>query len=171
MAGRTPVTTDVVGSGSASRTAAPVGDPKSGPGVEASGEPTLSDYQRAAALRAAIRAFLRRGEEAARRAGLTPRRQLLLLMIKGAPDGSERATVSDLAVRLRLAQNTVTELVTRAEEAGLLRREGSERDGRVVYLRLTPEGESRLAATVAELRADRANLAKVLSQEHELQAG
>ena len=49
----------------------------------------LADYQRAAALRAAVRLFLRRGEQVARAAGLTPQRQLLLLMIKGAPDGSE----------------------------------------------------------------------------------
>jgi DNA-binding MarR family transcriptional regulator len=130
-------------------------------------DPTLADYQRAAALRAAVRAFLQRGEQAARRAGLTPQRQLLLLMIKGAPDGSETATVTELAERLRLAQSTVTELVARAEAVGLLRREGSDRDGRVVHLRLTAEGERRLAATVAELRADRDALVEVLAAQRE----
>ena len=74
--------------------------------MEAPQDPTLADYQRAAALRAAVRAFLQRGEQAARRAGLTPQRQLLLLMIKGAPDGRETATVTELAERLRLAQST-----------------------------------------------------------------
>src|SRR5437899_3030320 len=34
------------------------------------------------------RVFLRRNEQIARREGLTPTRQLALLMIKGAPDGS-----------------------------------------------------------------------------------
>jgi DNA-binding MarR family transcriptional regulator len=82
--------------------------------------------------------------------------------VKGAPDGSERASVGDLAQRLHLAENTVTELVARAEAAGLLQREGSETDGRVVYLRLTDEGERRLAATVSELRADRRTLVEVL---------
>ena len=125
--------------------------------------PTLEEYQSAAALRAAVRGFLSRGETAARRAGLTPQRHGLLLMIKGAPDGSERASVGELAERLRLAQNTVTELVARAEAAGLLRREPSDRDGRVVYLRLTDEGERRLAATVAELRADRRNLVELIA--------
>jgi len=123
------------------------------------------DYRAAADLRAAVRAFLHRGEQAARRAGLTPQRQLLLLMIKGAPDGTERATVTELAGRLRLAQHTVTELADRAEAAGLVAREGSDDDGRVVRLRLTPEGERRLAATVAELREDRRRLVELLSEQ------
>jgi DNA-binding MarR family transcriptional regulator len=123
------------------------------------------DYRAAAALRAAERAFLHRGEQAARRAGLTPQRQLLLLMIKGAPDGTERATVTELAGRLRLAQHTVTELADRAEAAGLVAREGSDDDGRVVRLRLTPEGERRLAATVADLREDRRRLVELLSEQ------
>ena len=128
-------------------------------------EAGLDDYRAAAALRAAVRAFLQRGEQAARRAGLTPQRQLLLLMIKGAPDGTERATVTELAERLRLAQHTVTELASRAEAAGLLVREGSDEDGRVVRLRLTGEGERRLAATVAELREDRRRLVEMLAEQ------
>jgi DNA-binding MarR family transcriptional regulator len=127
-------------------------------------EPGLDDYRAAAALRAAVRAFLHRGEQAARHAGLTPQRQLLLLMIKGAPDGSERATVTELAGRMRLAQHTVTELADRAEAAGLLVREGAEDDGRVVRLRLTPEGERRLAATVEELREDRRRLVDLVAE-------
>lgn len=126
-------------------------------------QPTPADYESAAWLRAAVRAFLHRGEQAARHAGLTPQRQLLLLMIKGAPGGDERATVTDLAERMKLAQNTVTELVARAEAIGLIEREASLVDGRVVHLGLTDEGERRLAATVAELRADRENLIDVLS--------
>ena len=98
-----------------------------------------------AKFRAAIRAFLRTSERLARDAGLTPRRHLLLLMIKGAPDGSEQSTVTELAARLQLAQSTVTELVGRAERAGLIERERSEKDLRVAHLRLTPEGERRLA--------------------------
>ena len=64
--------------------------------------PTLEDYQRTAVLRAAVRHFLHRGESAARGAGLTPQRQLLLLMIKGAEDGDETATVTQLAERMGL---------------------------------------------------------------------
>ena len=114
-----------------------------------------------------MRLFLRRGEQVARAAGLTPQRQLLLLMIKGAPDGSERATITELAERLQLAQNTVTELVARAEEVGLLEREPSGTDGRVVHLRLTKEGDGRLAATVSALRADRQHLVDVLAKQRD----
>ena len=114
-----------------------------------------------------MRLFLRRGEHVARAAGLTPQRQLLLLMIKGAPDGTEQATITDLAERLQLAQNTVTELVARAEAAGLLEREPSGTDGRVVHLLLTQEGERRLAETVSALQADRRHLIDVLSEQRE----
>jgi DNA-binding MarR family transcriptional regulator len=125
--------------------------------------PTPEDYRSAAALRAAVRQFLRRGEQAARAAGLTPQRQLLLLMIKGAPDGSEQATVGELAERMQLAPNTVTELIDRAEDAGLVLREGDASDGRVVRLRVTWEGEQRLAETVLALSADRHDLARRLA--------
>lgn len=76
-------------------------------------------------------------------------------MIKGAPDGSEQSTVTELADRLQLAQSTVTELVRRAEEAGLIEREQSARDGRVAHLRLTAEGERRLAKTHTDLESER----------------
>ena len=108
-----------------------------------------------AEFRAALRRFLRRSERIARSSGLTPQRYLLLLMIKGAPDGSEQSTVTELAERLQLAQSTVTELVRRAEEVGLVERETSAVDGRVAYLRLTEEGERRLAKAVARLTGER----------------
>lgn len=98
-----------------------------------------------AALREALRAFLRESELIVQANGLTPQRHLLLLMIKGAPNGSERSTVTELAARLRLAQTTVTDQVRRAEDAGLLAREPSPDDARVAILRLTVEGERRLA--------------------------
>ena len=106
-----------------------------------------------AEFRAALRGFLRTSERNARAAGLTPQRYLLLLMIKGAPDGSEQSTVTELAERLQLAQSTVTELVSRAEEIGLVERERSSDDGRIAFLRLTDEGERRLAQVVHEQRA------------------
>src|SRR6266513_4915972 len=106
---------------------------------------TTSDYVAVAECRAGLRQFLRRSERIARQAGLTPQRYLLLLMVKGAADGSEQSTVTELSERLQLAQSTVTELVSRAEEAGLVEREQSTADGRVAHLRLTEEGERRLA--------------------------
>ena len=108
-----------------------------------------------AEFRAALRGFLRTSERNSRAAGLTPQRYLLLLMIKGAPDQSEQSTVTELAGRLQLAQSTVTELVSRAEEIGLLERERSSDDGRIALLRLTPEGERRLANAFTSNAAER----------------
>lgn len=119
---------------------------------------------RIAAFRAVIRSFMRTSEHLARSNGLTPRRFLLLLMIKGAPDGSEQSTVTELSERLQLAQSTVTELVGRAERAGLVERERSERDLRVAHLRLTAEGEERLARTVLGLEEDRHHLRERLDE-------
>jgi DNA-binding MarR family transcriptional regulator len=112
-----------------------------------SGPPSAQEAARVADFRAALRQFLRITERNARSAGLTPQRYLLLLMIKGAADHSEQSTVTELAERLQLAQSTVTELVRRAEEIGLVKRERSSVDGRIAHLRLTPEGERRLAET------------------------
>jgi DNA-binding MarR family transcriptional regulator len=110
---------------------------------------------RVAEFRAALRRFLRITERNARAAGLTPQRYLLLLMIKGAPDHSEQSTVTELSERLQLAQSTVTELVRRAEEIGLIERRRSSRDGRIAHLRLTPEGERRLEQTFSSNDSER----------------
>ena len=118
----------------------------------------LDEYVRVAEFRAALRRFLRRTERIARDSGLTPQRYLLLLMIKGAADGSERSTVTTLAERLQLAQSTVTELVGRAEDAGLVTREPSRADGRVAYLGLTERGEELLASAFTGLEAERRSL-------------
>ena len=116
---------------------------------------TAEAAMRGAEFRSALRRFLRRSERIARSSGLTPQRYLLLLMIKGAPDGSEQSTVTELAERLQLAQSTVTELVRRAEEVGLVARETSSVDGRVAHLRLTEEGERRLARSFSRLAGER----------------
>ena len=118
----------------------------------------VDDVMAVAQFRAALRQFLRRSERVARQSGLTPQRHLLLLMIKGAPGGSEQSTVTELSGRLQLAQSTVTELVRRAEEAGLIEREQSATDARVAHLRLTAEGERRLALSFTELETERAQL-------------
>ena len=120
--------------------------------------PEVTDVIAVAEFRAALRQFLRRSERVARQSGLTPQRHLLLLMIKGAPNGDEQSTVTQLSERLQLAQSTVTELVRRAEEAGLIERTQSQRDARVAHLRLTAEGERRLMLSFTELEIERAQL-------------
>lgn len=121
-------------------------------------EPHLEDYVAVAEFRSALRRFLRRTERIARTSGLTPQRYLLLLMIKGAADGSQRSTVTELADRLQLAQSTVTELVGRAEDAGLIERRSSNTDARVAYLSLTAEGERRLGLSLSRLETERSEL-------------
>src|SRR3954463_6067962 len=116
-----------------------------------------------AEFRAALRRFLRTTERNARSAGLTPQRYLLLLMIKGARASNERSTVTELAERLQLAQSTVTELVRRAEETGLIERERSSADGRVAFLRLSAEGEQRLARSFTTNETERRTLTQAFS--------
>jgi DNA-binding MarR family transcriptional regulator len=123
-------------------------------------EPTPDEYGEAARLRAALRRFLRESEGITRRHGLSPRHHELLLMIKASRDS--RSTVSELVDLLQLTQSTVTELVQRAEEGGLLQRRPSPDDGRIVHLTLTEEGARRLAAAVAELGTEREQLLRLV---------
>jgi DNA-binding MarR family transcriptional regulator len=124
----------------------------------------VEDVVAVAEFRTALRRFLRRSERVAQQSGLTPQRYLLLLMIKGAADGREQSTVTQLADRLQLAQSTVTELVRRAEETGLVTREQSQDDARVAHLRLTPEGNRRLMQSFTELSTERAQLRDAFAQ-------
>jgi DNA-binding MarR family transcriptional regulator len=117
-------------------------------------------YAAAAQFRASLRRFLRQSEDAAREAGLTPRQHLLLLQIAGADDS--RTTVSELVEKLALAQSAVTELVQRAEHAGLVSRASSLDDGRVVHLSLTRDGERKLARVHDALGRERAELRRVI---------
>lgn len=118
----------------------------------------IEEFVRVAEFRSALRRFMSRSERVARASGLTPQRYLLLLMIKGAPGGHEQSTVTELADRLQLAQSTVTELVARAADAGLVARAPSSDDGRVGLLRLTEEGERRLSRAFTGLAAERQQL-------------
>jgi DNA-binding MarR family transcriptional regulator len=117
---------------------------------------------RAAAFRSELRRFLRRSEAAAAEVGLTPQRYDLLLQIKAAPEG--RSTVTELGRRLHLRQTAVTELVKRAEEAGLVRRQRSEEDGRVFLLELTDDGEERVMRVFHALRRDRSAFAQAFEE-------
>jgi DNA-binding MarR family transcriptional regulator len=124
---------------------------------------SANDYVAAAKLRTALRQFLRESETRARAEGLTPRQYLLLLQIGASADGT--TTVSELVERLVLTQSTVTELVQRAEQAGLVERRVAPHDARVAHLSLSGEGERRLAAVHADLRGERAQLRRMLDEE------
>jgi DNA-binding MarR family transcriptional regulator len=117
-----------------------------------------------AEFRKAMRRFSRRSDEVARKAGLTPQRYSLLLMIKGSSRGDEQASVGELAEALQAAQSTVTELVNRAENAGLVSRTPSDADGRVAYVRLTEKGEHVFADAFQELAEEREALRNAIEQ-------
>jgi DNA-binding MarR family transcriptional regulator len=116
-----------------------------------------------ASFRVALRRFFRTTEIAARASRLTPRQYLLLLLVKGAPGGSEQSTVGELCKRLYLAQSTVTELVSRAEQARLVQVAQSASDGRVSEIRLTAEGERKLAECFWRLEDERNALREALA--------
>ena len=79
-------------------------------------------------------------------------------MIKAREDSPHQVTITDLVDRLALTQSTITELVQRAEEAGLVARTPSPNDGRVTHLSLTPLGAKRLQAAFQEHGPEREDL-------------
>lgn len=132
------------------------------PGVNRRRSP--AELARAAAYRTELRRFLRRTEAVAAEAGLTSQRYDLLLMIRSAGADGDGIRITELCDRLQLRQTAVTELVKRAEEAGLVERRPSPDDGRVWLLRLSAEGEERLFRAFDALRGDREALAEAFAQ-------
>jgi DNA-binding MarR family transcriptional regulator len=120
------------------------------------------DYNEAASLREALRAFARRTELATREAGLTPRIYQLLLMVRTARNGEAGAGLAELEERLQLGKSTVTELVTRCEDRGLVRRELDRDRRRGIRIRLTVAGGRRLERVVAQLGDERRDLLSLL---------
>lgn len=120
--------------------------------------PTDVEYAEAAALREALRVFQRQSEDVASAHGLTARTYQLLLMIKTARAGGGSIGLTELEERLQLGKSTVTELVLRTEERGLVRRELDRARSRGIAIRLTPAGERRLARVVRELGDERSKL-------------
>jgi DNA-binding MarR family transcriptional regulator len=118
-----------------------------------------AELERAAAFRIALRRFLARTNEVSAGAGLTPQRYDLLLAIKTG--AGETSTVSELVNRLSLPQPAVTELVKRAEEAGLIERSVGV-DRRVSVLRLSANADERLMHAFVALRDERRQLADAM---------
>jgi len=106
---------------------------------------THEDYEHLLAFRARLRRFLHWSETQARAVGLTPAQHQLMLAVKGHP-GTQAPTIGDLAGYLMLRHHSTVELVDRAEAAGLVQRWGDDNDGRVTRVRLTADGDARLAS-------------------------
>lgn len=103
---------------------------------------TAHDHYRAVliALRRIIRATDLQSKQLARNTGLTTPQIVLLQAIGDTAD----LTPGQLARRVSLSQGTVTAILDRLEERGLVARRRSDKDRRVLHLRLTPQGEAAL---------------------------
>jgi DNA-binding MarR family transcriptional regulator len=114
----------------------------------------------AAELLAAVSTLRRATRRAARRSWQSeplPPAQSELLRLAAAMPG---LTVAQAAQELRLAPNTVSTLIGKLTEKGLLRRVPSSSDGRSVLLEVTAKARSRMAEW-RDLRADLAGRALV----------
>jgi DNA-binding MarR family transcriptional regulator len=119
-------------------------------------EITTAEYRALAELRYRIRRFVREGDAVARTAGLEPQQYLLLLAIRGMPEGEE-PTIRSLAERLALKHQSTVELIDRLESHGYVRRARSRDDRRRVLVSLLPRGEQLLEEVaqqrISELRS------------------
>jgi DNA-binding MarR family transcriptional regulator len=102
---------------------------------------SASDYRALGAFRYEIRKFLAFSEQAARAAGVQPQQHQLLLAVRGLPE-DKRPTIGTIAERLCVKHHTAVALTDALEAQGLLERERSTADRRVVLLALTPKGEA-----------------------------
>lgn len=101
---------------------------------------TKAEYEMLAALRFALRQFLRFSEEAAQTENLTPQQHQALLAIKGFP-GRDTVNVGELAERLQLRHHSAVELIDRLAKEALVKRTPDDSDGRKVVIGLTARGE------------------------------
>jgi DNA-binding MarR family transcriptional regulator len=103
-------------------------------------ELTREEFEKLLEFRVTLRRFQRWSEDQAQAAGLTHVQHQLLVAIKGHP-GGQPPTIGDLAGYLLQRPHSTVELVNRAESAGLVTRIPDAEDGRVIRVRLTPEGD------------------------------
>jgi DNA-binding MarR family transcriptional regulator len=76
--------------------------------------------------------------------------------------GREWASIGELAERLQTAPHGVVALVSRCEEAGLVRRQGSKTDRRLVEVHLTAKGRRVVRQLAAQHQAQLGALAAVI---------
>ncbi|KQX93832.1 MarR family winged helix-turn-helix transcriptional regulator [Variovorax sp. Root473] len=116
----------------------------------------LSDF------RFRLRSFLRFSEDAARAEGITVLQYQLMLHTQAFP-GREWATVSEIAERLQAQPHGVVALVSRCEEAGLVKRKPSTTDRRQVEIHLLAAGRRKLERLALLHKSQVADLAEVVA--------
>lgn len=116
----------------------------------------LSDF------RFRLRSFLRFSEDAARAEGITVLQYQLMLHTQAFP-GREWATVSEIAERLQAQLHGVVALVSRCEEAGLVKRKPSTTDRRQVEIHLLAAGRRKLERLALLHKSQVADLAEVVA--------
>ncbi len=96
---------------------------------------------------------------------LTPQRYLLLLMIKATAATADQPgpTITTVAEMLAMPHNTVSDLIARAVDVGLVKRRRGRSDRRSQQLSLTAEGERRLRCAIDGLADQRAALRRSLT--------
>lgn len=117
--------------------------------------------ERMSQFRYQLRRFLRFGEEIAREQGITALQYHLLLHTQGFP-GRDWASVGELAERLQSAPHGVVALVTRCEQAGLVRRRDNALDGRLSEVHPTAKGRRLLERLALQHQAQLGDLAEVI---------
>ncbi|MEE4185330.1 MAG: MarR family transcriptional regulator [Gammaproteobacteria bacterium] len=117
------------------------------------------------ALRRIIRATDQYSSHLARTTGMTAPQILLLQSIAALPG----ASVGALAAHISLSQATVTTIINRLEKRELLYRERSQRDKRVVNIRLTDRGRALLAQAPTPLQEQLARQFTQLAEPEQMQ--
>ena len=124
-----------------------------------------ADYEALAQFRAHIRRYIHFSEDLVRRSGVEPAQYQLMLAINGAPAG-QQTTISYLCDVLRVRHHSAVELVNRTEKRALVSRSREAPDRRLVFVRLTAEGERLLddlaGHHLAELRTAGPELVRAL---------
>jgi DNA-binding MarR family transcriptional regulator len=108
---------------------------------------SLAEYQALAEFRYLLASFLRRRRHSAIQAGLEPQQYELLLTIRGLPK-DEKPSIKQIAEHLKLQHHSAVELTTRLVRRGLVRRQRSNVDRRLVLLSLTRKGQQAVGRVV-----------------------
>ena len=126
---------------------------------------SLADYQALSEFRYWIRRYESLSDQTVRKVGLEPLHYLLMLTIKGLPDG-KRPTINVLSERLQMKHNSTVELTKRMEKIGLVERVRDSANRRFVIIDITEKGERHIEELVTrhirELEETRTFLAQTI---------